>query len=259
MAHIQCSFHSEILKKSVSMNVIIPQQFPAVPGRKFPVVYLLHGLSDDHSMWCRRTSIERYAAEYNFAVIMPDGGRSFYTDALRGENYWSFIAEELPQIAAEFFPIATDRENCFAAGLSMGGYGAIKLALRAPERFAAVAGLSSLTDIKRRYDAADTLIWRPELENIFGSMDTLAERGNDLFALAEKLAVSSRPVPQILSICGTEDFMITDNRDFTAHMEKINFKNFHYFEYPGTHNWQFWDTHIQSALRFFASGKLPEK
>ena len=241
------------------MNVIIPQQFPAQPGRKFPVVYLLHGLSDDYSMWCRRSSIELYATEYKFAIIMPDGGRSFYTDAVCGENYWSFVAEELPQTAAEFFPIATEREKCFAAGLSMGGYGALKLALRAPERFAAVAGLSSLTDVKRRYNSADTLIWRSELERIFGSMDTLAERGNDLFALAEKLAASGKQMPEILSICGTEDFMIADNRDFAGHMKKLNCKNFHYFEYPGTHNWQFWDTHIQDALRFFADGTLPEK
>ena len=187
MAFIECSFYSPLLGKAVGMNLVIPQNGSAHNRR---VVYLLHGLSDDHTMWCRRTSIERYADKYNMMIVMPDGGRSFYTDSLDNVCYWTFISEELPQTVAALFNISPAPENCFAAGLSMGGYGALKLGLRNPERFAAVAGLSSVTDIKCRFRAESSKSWRPELRRIFGSISQLAPRGNDLFDLAQKAVAS---------------------------------------------------------------------
>lgn len=255
MAFIECRFNSVVLQKAVSMNVIIPTVKPEKPHQ---IMYLLHGLSDDASMWFRRSSIERYADAYNMMVVMPDGGRSFYTDAVAGENYWTFISEELPEIVKKLFNIAPARENTFAAGLSMGGYGALKLGLRCPEKFAAVAGLSSVTDIKRRYRAADSAAWRPELRRIFGSMAQLAAGGNDLFALAGEARQSGKDLPEILSICGKDDFMIEDNRKFNRHMKNIEYPGFYCFEKPGSHTWEFWDNHIQDALKFFVTGELPE-
>ena len=156
MAFINCSFKSALLGKAVTLNAVIPQasspyRYGELSGKRYRTVFLLHGLSDDHSAWSRYSSIERYADLYNVAVIMPDGGRSFYTDAANGFPYWSFISEELPALTAELFPISLKREDCFAAGLSMGGYGALKLALRHPERFAAVGALSPVVDLKRRF------------------------------------------------------------------------------------------------------------
>ena len=140
MAFLQCSFHSDVLGRACSMNVILPQKVTTQIGmtssgggnRRYPVLYLLHGLSDDHTIWSRRTSIERYAAEYELAVVMPDGERGFYTDMMQGPRYWTMLTEELPAIAASFFPISTRREDTYVAGLSMGGYGALKCALRLP-------------------------------------------------------------------------------------------------------------------------------
>ena len=140
----------------------------------------------------------------------------------------------------------------------MGGYGALKLGLRCPERFAAVAGLSSVTDIKYRFRADTSAAWRPELRRIFGSTSQLKDRGNDLFDLAVKARESGKELPEILSICGSEDFMIMDNRKFNRHMRKIEYPGFYSFERPGTHNWEFWDRHIQDALKFFTTGELPE-
>ena len=258
MAFLECNFHSVVLQKAVSMNVVIPQFSQNRPEER-KVMYLLHGLSDDASMWMRRTSIERYADRYDMIVIMPDGGRGFYTDAVNGSKYWTFLAEELPEIIRQFFNISPARENCFAAGLSMGGYGAIKLGLRCPEKFAAVAGLSSLVDLKLRYRATDTASWRSELRAIFGSTAQLAPRGNDLFDLAEKLRISGKEMPEILSICGTEDFMIEDNRKFNRFMRKIEYPGFYSFERPGSHTWEFWDQYIQDVMVFFTTGQLPEK
>ena len=112
MAFIQCSFHSDVLGKACSMNVLLPQKVTTQIGmtssgsrKDLPVLYLLHGLSDDHSIWMRRTSIERYAASYPLAVVMPDGGRSFYTDMKYGSKYWTFLSEELPEIVCSLFPV----------------------------------------------------------------------------------------------------------------------------------------------------------
>ena len=261
MAFFECHFHSAVLGRAVSLNAVVPQlPFSAATPKtqEYKVVYLFHGLSDDSSMWFRRSSIERYADERKLAIIMPDGGRGFYSDALNGDRYWTFIAEELPFFVQNNFPVSCRREDTFAAGLSMGAYGAIKLGLRLPEKFSAVAGLSSLVDLKKRFRSPDSASWRPELKRIFGSPGKLSLYRNDLFALADKAVGSGKNLPKILSICGSEDFMIQDNRHFNKHMKKINYPDYHSFEYPGSHSWEFWDRYIQDVLDFFISGKLPE-
>lgn len=259
MAFITCSFHSEFLGKAVTLNAVIPQKPLRSAPEKYRTLFLFHGLSDDHSAWCRYTSIERYAREYNIAVIMPDGGRSFYTDAANGFKYWSFISEELPEFVSSMFPVSLERENCFAAGLSMGGYGALKLALRHPERFTAAAALSPVVDIKSRFESPDSAAWLPELKNIFISPEHAVETGNDLFTLAEKALASGNTLPRLISFCGSEDFMLADNRKFNNFMKELNYPEFHSYEYPGAHNWKFWDTHIQDAFRFFFDRQLPGK
>ena len=254
MAFMQCRLHSAALGKAVEVNVV----YPMTAGKPCKVVYLLHGLSDDASIWFRRTSIERYADQRNIAVVMPDGGRGFYTDAVQGANYWSYVAEELPKQMQEIFRLPAERENTFAAGLSMGGYGALKLALRCPEKFAAAGALSAVTDVKYRFRAADSASWRPELRRIFGGVSQLAARGNDLFALAETAVACGGKLPKLLSICGTDDFMIRDNRRFNAHLVRLKYPGFYAYERPGAHTWEFWDAHIPELFDFFLSGKLPE-
>jgi S-formylglutathione hydrolase FrmB len=128
MAFIQCNFHSDTLGMASSMNVILPQPATTQIGmssgnrkEKYPVLYLLHGCSDDHTIWGRRTSIERYAAGLDLIVVMPNVHRSYYTDMKSGGKYWTFISKELPQIVKSFFPASEKRQDTFVAGLSMGG------------------------------------------------------------------------------------------------------------------------------------------
>ena len=136
------------------MTVVLPQATSSqigltgeTTGGDAPVLYLLHGLSDDDTIWLRRTSIERYAAPLGLAVVMPQVARSFYTDEAHGNRYWTFLSEELPQLARSFFHLSDRREDTFVAGLSMGGYGALKWALHRPGRFAAAASLSGALDL----------------------------------------------------------------------------------------------------------------
>src|SRR4051812_22076552 len=178
MALLRWDFFSDALSLSTSMTVILPQPtstqigMTGDAGDEAPaVLYLLHGLSDDDTIWLRRTSIERYAAPLGLAVVMPQVHRSFYTDEAYGGRYWTFVSEELPELVARFFRVSERREDTFVAGLSMGGYGALKLALRQPERFAAAASLSGALDVggfSRSPREEDPMLWR----RVFGERRT---------------------------------------------------------------------------------------
>ena len=247
MALFQISFYSAVLGRNSSFNAVIPDR-DAEKRKAYPVVYLLHGLSDDCTSWLRRSSVERYAEKYSTCVIMPDGGRSFYTDMKTGERYFEALSRELPEFVERMLPVSPRREDTFAAGLSMGGYGALKLALRFPGRFSAAGIMSAVTDIpgKVASETFDTQMWR----NIFGSPEESVKDGNDLFTLAENFPADA-PRPRIAQFCGGEDFLLEDNRRLAAALARLDWPGFIYREAPGTHSWEFWDRHIQDILNFF--------
>lgn len=263
MAFFDCHFFSDALGLNVSAYVLLPQQtsrqIGVVAGEtrgKYPALYLLHGLSDDHTIWLRRTSIERYAAARNLAVIMPAVARSFYQDMVSGPNYWSFISEELPRLMESFFPISTDRRDRFAAGLSMGGYGAMRLGLVHPDRYAAVASLSGALDMVRRAKEAGrqgSALTRAELEAMFGPKLVVEGTTADLFHLAELRAMSDGPKPQLYVACGTEDFILHDTRKFKQHLDNLHIGHT-YEESPGAHEWGYWDRQIQRVLEWLPLG-----
>ncbi len=249
MVWLQCEYKSTVLNKLCSLQVLLPRLSSFSPRRpEWPVLYLLHGLSDNATAWMRFTSIERYAERHGVAVVMPDGGRSFYTDMVDGLPYWTAVAEELPELAAELFPVSRKPECNFVAGLSMGGYGALKMGLRHPERFAAVGALSAVTDVKNLVDG-DEVALRTEMRHIFGSYRHAVAAGNDLFSLAES-AIRRGVSPRIIQICGTGDFLYSGNLRFRDHLKKLNYPAYEYYEEPGAHTWDFWDRNIQRVLDF---------
>lgn len=242
MALIQCDFFSETLQFGTSMNVILPQ-----PARaRYPVLYLLHGLSDDHTTWLRRTSIERYADALGLAVVMPAVHRSFYADMAHGNRYWTFVSQELPTLARGFFPLSQRREETFAAGLSMGGYGAFKLALSFPERFAAAASLSGALDQAGAMQQVEPA-WRAEMETVYGDLSQVAGSANDVMHLARQLARSAGPRPRLYQCCGTEDFLYDQNLRFRDQARALGL-DLTYEEGPGGHDWGYWDRMIQRVL-----------
>ncbi|PWW37472.1 MULTISPECIES: alpha/beta hydrolase [Paenibacillus] len=255
MALIQCNFYSDTLGLSTSMHVILPQQthnqigMENVSGQGLhPTLYLLHGLSDDDSIWLRRTSIERYVADLGIAVVMPQVHRSFYTDMVEGGSYWTFISEELPALARSFFPLSHKREDNFVAGLSMGGYGAFKLALRKPDQYAAAASLSGALDMTAHLDnMKSSPLWRAEMERIFGPK--IAGSENDLLQLLKDNQASSGPRPLLYQCCGTEDFLYDQNQSFREACAQTDLQ-LTYEEEPGEHEWGYWDQKIQSVLKW---------
>jgi S-formylglutathione hydrolase FrmB len=234
------------------MLVILPEQSKrliglsgtaARPEHGFRTLFLLHGLSDDETIWLRRTSIERYVAPLGLAVVMPNVHRSFYTNMAHGQLYWDFVSEELPQVARAFFPLSAHRDDNYVAGLSMGGYGALKLALSLPDRYSHVASLSGLTDL------SDDRAWTTpeEFENVFGSRARADSPECNLFTKAEAITPTWRP--RVFQCCGTDDFLYAANVRFRDHLQRLGY-DLTYEEGPGDHEWGYWDRMIQNVLRW---------
>lgn len=259
MALLHVDFFSEVLGQSMQMDVILPQQTKKQMGMsgvreagKYPTLYLLHGLSDDHTIWQRRTSIERYVSEMGLAVVMPNAHLSMYTDMYQGAKYWTYISEELPRICREFFPnMSSRREDTYAAGLSMGGYGAMKLGLAASETFGGVASLSGALNMGYQLEHLNhvTVTHQALMYQIFGPVRQFAGSENDLFFLAEKLVQEQKLQPRIYMCCGTEDFIYEDTVAFHRHLTCLGISH-EYDEGPGIHNWEYWDAQIQKVLQW---------
>lgn len=242
-------FHSHALGMACNCDVILPDtvQYPKSREKKnYPVLYLLHGLSDDHTIWQRRTRIESYAAGRELIVVMPNIHRSFYTNTVSGHKYFDFVADELPAICKAYFPVSDRREDTYAAGNSMGGYGALKLALTYPERYAAAAGLSAVTFVSRPLVKMLSMPGTDEFAHVFGSMRQFKGSANDLGALAEKLIATDGVKPSLFMACGKDDFLLRDNRLFRRRYGDA--LNITYTEEPGNHSWDFWDVQIQKVL-----------
>lgn len=261
MALIHCDFFAETLGLSTSMAVILPQPTQGQIGLagaagegRHPTLWLLHGMSDDHTIWQRRTAIERYVAPMGLAVVMPRVARSFYCDMHAGPRYWSFISEELPALARRFFPLSEAREQNFVAGLSMGGYGAMKLALAQPDCFAAGATLSGALDVAT---VAETINSDRAAEwvRIFGPLEQVRGSGNDLFALAEQAAAGGL-CPRLYCWCGVDDGLYASNVRFRDHCAKLGLP-LTYEEGPGGHTWDKWDTGIRRVLEWLDLGVAP--
>ena len=251
MAHLRVDFYSDALRLSTSMTVILPQATSNQIGMTGatrdgdpPVLWLLHGLSDDDTIWLRRTSIERYVAALGMAVVMPQVHRSFYADQVAGGRYWTFLSEELPELVSTFFNVSTRRDDTFVAGLSMGGYGALKWALRQPERFAAAASLSGALHLER----LRTLPARPEdpqlYARVFGEQP-VGDTPDDLLWLLREADPAT--LPALWVGCGTGDLLLDSNVQFVGACNTAGIDVTTSFV-EGEHEWGLWDGEIQRVL-----------
>ncbi len=256
MAFLECKFFSDTLKLSTAMSVILPQKSSKQPdiknlGKhgKYKTLFLLHGLSSDHSVWTRRTSIERYVELLGIAVIMPEVGRSFYTDMTYGGAYETFVAQELPVIARAFFPLSDAREDNYIAGLSMGGYGAFKLALNYPETYCAAASLSGALDMASagKVPEKEANI-QQDIVNVWGNASAIANTKHDLFFAANMLKTQGRDCPKLYMCCGDADFLYQSNLAFRDVALQQTLPLTCQIDPGYAHTWDYWDVRIQTAL-----------
>jgi putative tributyrin esterase len=248
MSLFTAHWHSQIIGKSTAAQVI----FPDVGKPPFPTLYLLHGLSDDSTMWVRRTRLEIYAASLPLIIVMPDGYRGFYTNNEEGPAYARHIGEELPAFIERTFPAIPRRDARAISGLSMGGYGALRVGLGYHDRYCSVHSHSGAVGWGRngKCESLQSIAGEPgfaaEMLRIFGISPE--DTDHNLLGLARR-AKAEKMLPEILLDCGKKDFLLKDNRAFVKDLRASKIPHT-YHEYPGGHNWDYWDTHIRQALAF---------
>ena len=246
---LELNLRSKELGKNTEVSILLPNAV-AESSARFRTLWLFHGLSGDHTAWMRNTSIERYAAKYDLAVVMPSVDRSWYTNTQYGLRYFDYVTKELPTLCRNAFACMSDkREDNIVAGLSMGGYGALKAALTYPEQYGACISLSGSVDITRKGRAVNLPEWKGNFDFQMQAPIELEGSEHDLFALAQKLHEEKKEFPNIYMWCGLEDALIVPNRALDAHLSALEVK--HRFDFSeGDHTWQWWDLHIQNALKW---------
>ncbi len=241
MAFCTIQYFSRSLEKASSVNVVFPDD-PDVP-RPWVAFYLLHGLSDDHTIWMRRTSVERYVEGTPMVLVMPDGGRGWYSNAAVGLAYEDDLIKDVVGLIDRTFPVKAERGGRAIGGLSMGGYGAVKNGLKHHDKFASVTSHSGAIAAVRDPESGKRI--GSDFVNVFGEMP--AGGSEDPFALVTSL--DHGVLPKMRIDCGKDDFLLEQNRAFDDHLNRHQIGH-EYEEFEGGHNWEYWDKHVREAIAF---------
>ena len=246
MAVFTGSFLSAELGRHTSVSLILPHDTKQSPVVGFKVLYLLHGKTDDSRSWLYRSNIERYASERGIAVVMPDAELSFYSDMVYGARYYSYITRELPEIVNSMFRLSIRREDTYIAGISMGGYGALRCALTRPDKYAGCIALSPAADIARvishECSNGDKAMW----QGICGERPR-ASRDMDLFYILEDIGEASADFPKFYIACGRQDALYDDVIRLKEALDDHRME-FTFEQAAAGHEWGFWDIAIQRGM-----------
>ena len=258
MALIQVNFVSKALMRTVTVNVILPVDKvllgddPEKESEPFKTLYLLHGIFGNYTDWVSGTGIQRWAEEKDLAVVMPSGDNMFYVDQKEGHNYYGeFVGKELVEVTRKMFPLSHRREDTFIAGLSMGGYGAIRNGLKYHDTYGYIAGLSTATIIDGletlTNDTPNFINRRDFAESVFGDLSKVKDSDMDPEWLIKRLAEKGVELPKVYLACGLDDFLLEGNRKMRDYMQTAGF-NVTYEEGPGAHEWDFWNRYIKKVI-----------
>lgn len=228
---------------NAEVNVILPDR--ATQTDPLPVLYLLHDISDNHTAWSRMTRVELYARDLPMVIVMPDGERGFYTDVTPGHAYEQLFVQDLMSFIERFFPVRTDRAGRAISGFGVGGYGALKLALKYPDLFESVSAHASACNLGHSLAQDADADRKARYWRIFGPNSKGSD--NDVFALARRFSGASWPA--IRFDCGLDDPLIEENRGFHAHLDRLGVEH-EYLEFPGSHDWDYCDARVCEALEF---------
>jgi len=240
---------SQTLQMDTGISVVTPNELKTDGAYK--IVYLLHGLCGDSSTWMDYSMLPAYANEYDAIFVMPEAGRSFYIDMKYGLRYFTYIADELPEICKNIFNISSKREDTAILGSSMGGYGALRCTLLRPGQYGFCGAFASpylilkeFMDYYRETGRLDV----PDFPAIFGeNLEWKPEY--EILHLAERLH-KEKIKPQIYTACGTEDYLYDVNIRFRDAMQAYDF-DYTYEEWPANHDWNFFNQALDKALKKF--------
>lgn len=252
MALVSLHYRSDQLKKTVEIMLAIPDcsaEFQK-PLSEYPVVYLLHGLSEDASSWIRKSNAERYALERGLVLVMPSVDRSMYCDGVLGQNYFTYLTRELPGYLEKVFGLSRKREQNFIMGFSMGGFGAARAALTYPEQYAAWGSLSGLVDLMPMLFRLDDSVREefPFLAAEVGRIDTTPLNPVNLID-GEK----QKQLRGYLS-CGLKDDLLICTRRFQEASQRAGLPNRFVYVPDRGHNWTFWEEQIPLFFDFITEG-----
>lgn len=251
---------SKLMAREMPYRVLLPAGYETAKAERYPVIYLLHGLYGHYTNWTDKTKVAEYAAKYRFIIVTPEGADGWYIDSplASHENYESYIVKELiPEIDAKFRTKA-DRNDRVIAGLSMGGYGALKFGLKYPEMFTLVGSFSGAFGTSQFTEKAAGDIGKT-VDVVFGPVGSKTRLDNDVYELFLGTSQADlRTLPFIYLSCGTEDFLFESSRQFDGLLRIRNVPH-EYREHPGGHEWGFWDDQVREFLavadRYLAAPK----
>jgi S-formylglutathione hydrolase FrmB len=244
-------FESKLVGKTLPYNVLLPVNYnqPESRPKRYPVIYLLHGFSGHYTNWLEKTKLVDYTAGYEFIIVMPEGNDAWYTDSatVPTDKYESYIVQELVPDVEKRFRAGSDGGSRAIAGLSMGGYGAIKFGLKHPEMFALAASLSGAFSAAT-WDSKDPGAISNSLRQAFGPANSETRAANDVPKLAREAKAKNTTLPFLYVDCGTEDHLFAENREFISLLVELKIPH-EYRQLPGGHSWTYWDSQVQEVLR----------
>lgn len=240
---------SKLMGRDMSYRVVLPPDYNGGISR-YPVIYLLHGLTGNFANWTDKTKLTEYALNHRFIIVTPDGGNGWYTDSVSVPNdkYESYIVKELiPEIDKTYRTISS-RDGRVVAGLSMGGFGSLKFGLKYPEMFTLIGSFSGALGATSWSEKTAGATGR-SMDAVFGTDEAGETRkSNDIFKMVRELTPEKvKSLPYVYQSCGTEDFLIQNNRDFLKLLNDAKVPH-EYREHPGVHDWVFWDDQVREFL-----------
>ena len=271
MAHLTIHFNSKTTGLATALRIVLPIEFPRNEQSDYeaevakrpplPVLWLLHGGSDNYTSWNQYTLVQYYADQYGYAVIMPDAQQSSYANMAYGPKWLDYFRYELPEYIFSHFNLSQKREDNFIAGMSMGGTGTVKLALLQPERFSVAVPLASAVEVPRRYAEGR---WdrvpggaprngKPSAFNdVYGCDDNptaILGTNEDCFYLLKKNIDEGVELPKFCHCQGTEDHTYNGNCEYRAYARDLGLE-LDWISEPGMHNWDSWNLYLPEVFRY---------
>jgi len=247
---------SALLGKTVPYSVALPPDYRTSRAKRYPVLYLLHGLTGHYSDWTTKTNVADYASVHGMIIVTPEGNNGWYTDGatISGDKYESYILKELiPDVQKRYRTIET-RYGRGIAGLSMGGYGALKFGVKSPGTFNFAASMSGALRAASwtEDDLKDFRAIRDSLFGVFGAMGSETRKTNDIFELVRGMNNARvAALPYLYLDCGLEDPLFSSNADFASLLREKKIPH-EYRQLPGNHNWAYWDQQAQEVVKIAA-------